>query len=263
MPAKTPSNVIVNRSWPSDCVTIASSVFGCRIGNPLSILFRAAANNPRRRLRFGCATHDHVAKGEIALRPRPIKLDVVRFGELLRTHVAHYADHFRRKTVTVFRAEKNLAANRIFIREKFFCRRVAQNHHERRVQFVLLSEIATGQERDPEGAKISGRNASCQPKLPLVDRDWVPVRARVRRSRRISGERNSIRDGSGFDSGRGLQFGLQALDETSPRSRIRISRGRQSDASRPDALGAETGFLPAEPDKTGNQHRGSGQEHDR
>ena len=139
----------------------------------------------------------------------------------------------------------------------------ACHHHERRIEFVLLSEIATGQERDPEGAKISGRNASCQPKLPLVDRDWVPVRARVRRSRRISGERNSIRDGRGFDSGRGPQFGLQVLGKTSLRSRIRISRWRQSDASRPDAFGAETCFLPAAPDKTGNQHRGSGQEHDR
>src|SRR6185369_17916556 len=116
-------------------------------------------------------------------------------------------DHFRRKTVTVFCAEQNLAANRIFIREKFLYRRFAQNHHERRVEFIALSEIATGQERDAKGTKITGRNAACQPKLPLVDRDWVPIGARVRRSRKISGERNSIRDGSGFDSGRGLQFG--------------------------------------------------------
>ena len=107
-------------------------------------------------------------------------------AEQLRTHVAHDADHFRRKTGVVVRPEKYLAADRIFVREKFLRGRFAHQDHERRSSCVALSEIATGQERNAEGAKITGRNAAGQPKRPLIHRQRIAVDARVGRSRKVA-----------------------------------------------------------------------------
>src|SRR6266567_3885170 len=89
------------------------------------------ANNSRRCLWFGSAAHEDVEKRSASLRPRSIKFDVVRFGELLRTDIADYADHFRLKSVAVVGTEKYLVADRILVREKFLRGRLAQDHHER------------------------------------------------------------------------------------------------------------------------------------
>ena len=120
MPAKTPSSVIVNRCLPERLRH--DGIERARLQNrqPVVDLVQGRTHNPRRRLRFGRTTHDHVEKRRAALRPRPIKFHVVRFGQLLGADVADHANHFRRKPVTVVGAEKNLMADRIFVRKKFF-----------------------------------------------------------------------------------------------------------------------------------------------
>jgi len=82
MQAKTPSNVIVNRSCPSDCVYDGIERAGLQNRQPVVDLVQGRTHNPCRRLRFGRTTHDHVEKWRAALRPRPIKFHVVRFGQL-------------------------------------------------------------------------------------------------------------------------------------------------------------------------------------
>ena len=152
------------------------------MGNPLSILFNAGAHNSRGRLGFGGAAHDDVEKRNAALRPRPIKFDVVRFGQLLRTHVADYADNFRRQTVAVVGAEKNLVADRILVRKKFLRGRVAQDHDQRLINSIAFVEFPSGKQRNSERAEVAGRNTACESQRPLVDRNRISIGARVRRS---------------------------------------------------------------------------------
>src|SRR4029077_2103485 len=130
MPAKTPSNVIVSRSWPNDCVTIASSVFGCRIGNPLSILFRANRTIP------------NVASGLVAHAPSRCKTE---------NCAAATADKTRRRSLWRAAVNAHRPLHRSLPPEdryRFLCRKESGDQSHFHSEKVFLPSNCSGSPRE-------------------------------------------------------------------------------------------------------------------
>ena len=82
------------------------------------------------------------------------------------------------------------------------------------IGIVCWFDIATHEQRDAEGAEVTGRHAVRHGNRTL--RQWRRRRIgpRIRSVRNSAAQRNQVRDRSRFDPRHALQFGAQSLDES-------------------------------------------------
>src|SRR5436853_761671 len=94
-------------------------------------------------LRGRHTAHEQVNERVRALRPRPVKLDVICLGQLAGSDIADNTDNFGRQPIAVVGAEEDLSAQWILIRKKLVSSGFAQNHNQWFVDAVPLSELTT------------------------------------------------------------------------------------------------------------------------
>src|SRR5207244_5440639 len=113
------------------------------------------------------AAHESVmrspsAKGQTktrtrVLQPRTVKRGVIRLRQLRRAHVSANADDF---DVLLRAAQKQHAPDWILTRKNLLRPGLADQHNFRPIGAIAFVNVAPGDERDTESAKIPRRNSA-------------------------------------------------------------------------------------------------------
>src|SRR5262249_28460191 len=107
--------------------------------------------------------------------------------------------------LVVVAAERDAFADRVFVREVTPLKRLVDNHHARRLRFILLRKIAASDQRDFHRAEIAradhsvldGRSLSLLLTRTAFDGEWADAAH--------SAERESVCRGHGLDTGKAAE----------------------------------------------------------
>src|SRR4029077_19140402 len=129
---------------------------------------------------------------------------------------------------------------------------------------IVLIEIASCQNRNAPGLKITGRNIVARGRRPLVHRQDLTVSARIKR--RITAarqQRNIATDSDTLKTWNRWQRSEQLFYEALPCPDIRILRRRQSDEANPNISVVVSDVLLIETHKTRDYQCGAGEQRHR
>src|SRR5207237_517120 len=143
-------------------------------------------------------------------------------------------------------------AERVLAPENLACASLADQHHMRPISDIMLIKIASRQNGNAEGLKISRANVMRRSAKTLTHRRNISLRPCIESSS-VPTSKGHVSQCYALEFRYNSKRVLDLLAQTLPSRHVWIARLREGDKADPQMIGPEAERLPAQLDEAGNQ----------